>query len=42
LEKNLLSNLVGKEVEVYGIAENDSGQEKLVFRAKRIVLLASL
>ena len=42
LEKGVLSNLVGKEIEVYGLAEKKSEQEKLVFKAKRVVLLASL
>jgi replication factor A1 len=42
LEKESLSNLVGKEIEVYGTVESGSGQEKLTFKAKRIVTLGKL
>jgi ssDNA-binding replication factor A large subunit len=41
LEKEYLSNLVGKELEIYGSTEKGE-QEKLAFRAKRIVMLAKL
>jgi hypothetical protein len=41
LEREFLSNLVGKELEVYGTAEKGE-QEKLIFKAKRIVTLAKL
>lgn len=41
LEREFLSNLVGKELEIYGTAEKRE-QEKLVFKARRIVALAKL
>jgi ssDNA-binding replication factor A large subunit len=41
LEKEYLSNLVGKELEIYGSTEKGE-QEKLAFRAKRIVMLTKL
>jgi hypothetical protein len=42
LEKEVLSNLVGKEIEVYGSVEAGTGKEKLMFKAKRIVTLGKL
>ena len=41
LEREFLSNLVGKELEVHGTAEKGE-LDKLVFKAKRIVTLAKL
>jgi hypothetical protein len=41
LEKEYLSSLVGKELEIYGSTEKGE-QEKLAFRAKRIVMLTKL
>lgn len=42
LEREALSNLVGKEMEVYGTVEAGTGKEKLIFKAKRIVTLGKL
>jgi replication factor A1 len=42
LERETLSNIVGKEIEAYGTAEPEDGQKKLIFKAKRIVSLAVL
>jgi hypothetical protein len=42
LEREVLSNLVGKEIEVYGTVETGTGKEKLIFQAKRIVILGKL
>jgi ssDNA-binding replication factor A large subunit len=39
LERETLSNMVGKEIEAYGSPEPEYGQKKLVFKAKRIVSL---
>ena len=41
LQREFLSNLLGKELEIYGTAEKGE-QEKLAFRARRIVALAKL
>jgi len=37
LEREALSNIVGKEIEAYGTAEAEGEQTKLIFKAKRIV-----
>ena len=42
LERESLSSIVGKEIEAYGSAESGSGQEKLIFKAKRIITLGKL
>lgn len=42
LEKEMLGNLIGQEIEVYGTAEASSGQQKMVFKAKRIITLGKL
>jgi hypothetical protein len=42
LDTGWLSNLIGKEIEAYGTAETGSPEEKLVFKAKRIVILGKL
>jgi replication factor A1 len=42
LETERLSSLTGKEIEAYGTAEAGSPEEKLVFKAKRIVILGKL
>lgn len=42
LEREALSNLVGKEMEVYGTVEAGTGKEKLIFKSKRIVTLGKL
>jgi replication factor A1 len=39
LEREALSNTVGKEIEAHGTAESEDGQKKLIFKAKRIVSL---
>jgi ssDNA-binding replication factor A large subunit len=42
LDTGWLSNLIGKEIEAYGTAETGSPEEKLVFKAMRIVILGKL
>jgi replication factor A1 len=42
LETEWLSNLIGKEIEAYGTAEAGSVEGKLVFKAKRIMILGKL
>jgi ssDNA-binding replication factor A large subunit len=42
LEREALSSIIGKEIEAYGSVESGSGQEKLIFKAKRIVTLGKL
>jgi replication factor A1 len=42
LGREVLSNLVGKEIEAYGTVESGGGEEKLIFKAKRIVTLDKL
>jgi ssDNA-binding replication factor A large subunit len=42
LETGWLSSLIGKEIEAYGTAEAGSPEEKLIFKAKRIVILGKL
>ncbi len=37
LERDALSNLLGKEIEAYGTVESGNEQKKLIFKAKRIV-----
>jgi hypothetical protein len=39
LERDALSNLLGKEIEIYGTVESENEQEKLTFKAKRIVTI---
>jgi replication factor A1 len=39
LERDTLSNLLGKEIEAYGTVESVGKQEKPIFKAKRIVTL---
>jgi replication factor A1 len=39
LEKDALSNILGKEIEAYGTVESEGEHEKLIFKAKRIVTL---
>jgi ssDNA-binding replication factor A large subunit len=42
LDKEVISNLVGKDIEAYGTVEAHSGQQKLNFKAKRIVTVDRL
>jgi replication factor A1 len=42
LERVTLSNIVGKEIEAYGTVVAESGEEKLIFKAKRIVTVGKL
>lgn len=42
LSKDSLSNLMGRELEIYGSAEPSSAQGKLEFKAKRVVVLEKL
>jgi ssDNA-binding replication factor A large subunit len=42
LSKDSLSNLMGREIEVYGTAEPGSTQGKVEFKAKRVVVLKKL
>jgi replication factor A1 len=42
LEKEALSNIVGNEIEVYGTVGMGSGEEKLVFKARRIITVSKL
>lgn len=42
LEKETLSNIVGKEIEAYGTVESESEQERLIFKARRIVTLGKI
>jgi hypothetical protein len=42
LDKEAMSYLVGKEIEAYGTAEAQSGQQKVIFKAKRIITVEKL
>jgi ssDNA-binding replication factor A large subunit len=42
LERETLSNIIGKEIEVYGTAEAENDQKKLIFKAERIVSLGNV
>jgi hypothetical protein len=42
LGEDLLSNIMGREIEVYGTAQESSTEGKLEFKAKRAVMLEKL
>jgi hypothetical protein len=42
LERETLSNVLGKEIKAYGTVEAGTDQEKLIFKAKRIISLGRL
>ncbi len=42
LEKETLSGLLGKEIEAYGTVEAGTGEEKMIFKAKRVVTVDKL